>query len=199
MGRARDLANILSSSGNVALDSEMGLSLITPTSIAASGGSGTISATGTVSFTSASAISLNGCFTSTYDSYRLVFSSLTASANVLLRLRWRKSGTDNSGATYYSGVHFTNWSGTAGVSTSSAGATSAAIIYLATGGGALSLDVSTPLTRPTVTGLGMATGPEDRGIYLSSYMNVTDTYDGVTFFPASGTIDGKLSVYGYRK
>lgn len=62
MGRARDIANVLSSSTNIALDSELGLSLITPTSVATSGGSSTISATGAVSFTSASAISLNGCF-----------------------------------------------------------------------------------------------------------------------------------------
>jgi hypothetical protein len=184
MTKARDNAN-----------GGFGLVLVKPSSVVG----GTDNGKGTVSFSAATTLSLNGIFTSTYDSYRMVFTSLTASANVLLRLRWRKSGSDNSGATYYSGVHFTNWSGTAGVSTSSAGATSAAIIYLATGGGTLSLDINTPLSRPTVTGLGMATGPEDRGIYLSSYMNVTDTYDGVTFFPASGNITGALSVYGYNK
>jgi len=41
-----------------------GLVQITPTSIAVTGGSGSISATGAVSFTSASAISLNGVFSS---------------------------------------------------------------------------------------------------------------------------------------
>jgi len=33
MGRARDIANVLSSSTNIALDSELGLSLITPKTI----------------------------------------------------------------------------------------------------------------------------------------------------------------------
>ena len=101
MGRARDLANILSSSGNVALDSEMGLSLITPTSVATTGGSNSISTTGAVSFTSASAISLNDVFSSTYDRYKIIINQTGASVtNGQLQMRLRVAGSDNSATNY---------------------------------------------------------------------------------------------------
>ena len=99
MGRARDIANVLSSSTNIALDSELGLSLITPTSITATGGSGSI-LTNAVSFTSASAISLNGCFSSTYENYRVMFQVSGTSANSNISFRMRSSGTDESGNNY---------------------------------------------------------------------------------------------------
>jgi hypothetical protein len=175
-----------------------GLIQVVPTSVAVGSGSGSVNSGGAVTFSGASSISINSCFTSTYDAYKIVFSSIVGSANALLRLRWRKSGTDNTGATYYSAVHFTNWSGVAGVSTSSAAATSSAILSLPTTQGSLSLEVYSPLSRPKVTGLGVAAGPEDRGVYISAYMNNTDTYDGITFFPASGTIDGTVRIYGYK-
>ena len=103
MGRARDIANVLSSSTNIALDSELGLSLITPTSITATGGSATssISSTGTVSFTSASAISLNGVFSATYENYRVIFKGSLTTGSQDLKLRLRSSGSDNSTSNYF--------------------------------------------------------------------------------------------------
>ena len=71
MGRARDIANVLSSSTNIALDSELGLSLITPTSVAVTGGSASISSSGVVSFSAASLVSLNDIFSATYTNYRI--------------------------------------------------------------------------------------------------------------------------------
>ena len=105
MGRARDLANILSSSGNVALDSELGLSLITPTSIATTGGSATssISSTGAVSFTSASAISLNGVFSSAYENYKIVINITGVSTQMDILMRLNNNGTDNTSGIYSRG------------------------------------------------------------------------------------------------
>ena len=154
----------------------------------------------TTSFSAVASHSLaTNTFSSTYTNYRIVFDYIYGSANVLLRLRFRKAGTDNTSSVYYSGVHFTNWSGVAGVSTSSAAATSSAILSLATTTGNLVLDISQPLVRPLVTGQGMQAGPEDRGVYLSAYINASDTFDSLTLFPASGTITGSYSVYGLNK
>jgi hypothetical protein len=175
-----------------------GLVQIVPTSIATTGGSGSISATGAISFTSASAINLNGCFTSSYDNYKIIFNSIIGSVNAILRLRYRKSGTDNTSSVYYSGSFYATWTGTTGVWTSSAAASSSALGYVATTQGNYILDISNPLTRPLLSGSGMGAGPEDRGFFTSAYINSSDTFDGFTLFPASGTITGTARVYGYK-
>jgi hypothetical protein len=154
----------------------------------------------TTSFSAVASHSLaTNTFSSTYTNYRIVFDYIYGSANALLRLRYRKAGTDNTSSIYYSGVGFTNWSGVAGVSTSSAAATSSAILSLATTTGNLILDISQPLVRPLLTGMAMQAGPEDRGVYISAYINGSDTFDSLTLFPASGTITGSYSVYGLNK
>ena len=154
----------------------------------------------TTSFSAVASHSLAAStFTSTYTNYRIVFDYIYGSANALLRLRYRKAGTDNTSSIYYSGVGFTNWSGVAGVSTSSAAATSSAILSLSTVTGSLTLDISQPLVRPLLTGMAMQAGPEDRGVYISAYINGSDTFDSLTLFPASGTITGSYSVYGLNK
>jgi hypothetical protein len=90
-----------------------GLVQITPTSIAATGGSGSISSTGAVSFTSASAISLNGCFTSSYQNYRIlyIFAPSTSQSHTL---RLRLNGTDASGSNYNTKGLFSGTTGSVG-------------------------------------------------------------------------------------
>ena len=202
MGRARDLANILSSSGNVALDSELGLSLITPTSIAVTSGSGSISATGTVSFTSASAISLNGCFTSAYDNYKIIISCKTGSSVDQMLMRLRASATDNTTSNYYYSTFGLD--------------TSAASIALAKGDpqsyfriGATGSDTSitevllsepftsnkTSYTQNSSLGYGTNEGHFDVG---GGFFSGTNVFDGFTFYMASLTLTGTIRVYGYR-
>jgi hypothetical protein len=80
----------LASTGAVAVNGAMtgaGLDLITPTSIAYSGGSASVSG-GAVTFSAASTVSVNNCFSSTYDNYRIVFrGSQSAASNLEAMLR----------------------------------------------------------------------------------------------------------------
>ena len=111
MGRARDISKVFSTGTALATDTEVsttyqtkaaaGLTLLTPTSIVATGGSATssISSTGTVSFTSASTISLNDVFSTTYDNYRIIFRSTTSTTGQI-KLRLRVSGSDNTTSNY---------------------------------------------------------------------------------------------------
>lgn len=185
MTKARDLAN-----------GGFGLVLIKPSSVV----NGTDNGKGTVSFSAQSTVSLNNVFNSTYDSYRVVFNNIIhSSGNVLLRLRWRKAGSDNSSSIYYSSIHDITWTGVAGAGSSQAASTSAAPYNLASTFGSLVIDVNNPLVRPMFTGLGTAAGPLDRGSLTNGFINGSDTFDGFTFFPASGTITGTVSVYGYNK
>ena len=199
MGRARDLANILSSSGNVALDSEMGLALITPTSIAATGGSGSISTTGTVSFTSASAISLNGCFSNNYQNYRIVLSSShSASSYVSYSIRMRGSGTDNTSNYINNIIYSTNG---AGPSRTYSSATSALFSVSGDIRTFTNVDFSRPFeaeeTAINSNYAGWASSNNEVGISQILHNDGT-SYDGFTIFPGSGTITGTVRVYGYR-
>lgn len=81
-----------------------GLILLTPTSVTAagSGSSATINANGSVSFSTANSISLNGVFSADYDNYRIVVrNTTTTGTNGTLKFRMRLNGTDNSTASSY--------------------------------------------------------------------------------------------------
>ncbi len=197
MGRARDLANILSSSGNVALDSEMGLSLITPTSIAATSGSGTISATGTVSFTSASAISLNGCFTSTYDNYYLSI-KFTPSTAITATIRFRTNGTDNSSSTYK--YIMKNFSSAASDETYISRTGTSSELNRETGTTQISWEgvLRNPMIA-TQTLLNL-TGTGSVGNYFLNATGFDNTtlFDGFSLIASTGNITGTIRVYGYK-
>ena len=206
MGRARDIANVLSSSTNIALDSELGLSLITPTSITATGGSATIFSSGGVSFSSASAISLNGVFSSTYENYRLVFNTSNFSASDALTFRLRASGSDYS-STNYSISGTRNYSNTATISALNAsGQTSIAMGSTNSGAGdrcGITVDIFKPFTNYTnkVMNISVA-GQDSSGFYNRNQVGLVDggtyIFDGFSFIIASGNMTGTLRVYGYR-
>ena len=201
MGRARDIANVLSSSTNIALDSELGLSLITPTSVTATGGSGSISATGTVSLTSASAISLDGCFSATYNNYRVIFNyTPSASAGTFFYFR-NGSGNITTSNYFYkgsslssvsSGVTWTN--DTFGRST-----TSAVIDFSNANRSSVILDISDAFS----SSLNKVINIKNSDIYADAkswnaafQSNASAT--GFNFTMGSGTMTGTISVYGYR-
>jgi hypothetical protein len=198
MGRARDLANILSSSGNVALDSELGLSLITPTSIAVTGGSGSISSGGGISFTSASAISLNGCFSATYDNYKILI-DLTGSETNGASIRLRASGTDSASAYSRQYVYADNTSPLYGRVTSQS--SWGAIDYTSTTRSSVSYDIFNPfLTRVTsMSGVANTKYPTVQTIPINAYGHDTgNSYDGISLIASGGNITGTIRVYGYR-
>jgi hypothetical protein len=93
-------------------DNAPGMKLIVPSSVAVGSGSGSIATQGTVTFSGASSISLNGCFSSTYDNYQIVISIDANSAISDNYLRMRASGTDNSESQYRYGGNLRNWAGT---------------------------------------------------------------------------------------
>ncbi len=206
MGRARDLANILSSSGNVALDSEMGLSLITPTSIAATGGSATssISATGTVTFSGASSISLNGIFSSTYKNYRLQINQSSGSTNASLKLRLRSGSTDDSGGNYaYAGLYTRSDSAAITSYRDAIGQTSFALgDFNSSRPTIVDIDIYNPQVATQTTTRVSCSNPDTSNTIFHflnmGYHNQATSYDAASIITTSGTITGTVSVYGYR-
>jgi hypothetical protein len=209
MARSRDISKVLSSNTTLATDAEVaatyqtkaatGLTLLTPTSIANTGGSSSIGATGVVSFTSASAISLNDVFSTTYDNYKIMMniSSANSTANLLMRLR--VSGSDNTGSTTYQRTGY--YSTTTTISTSYE-----AISYWFLGNlnNGVSQKIPMEIFDPfkTIATTAYSTMfQQTTNISMGINMTHIDStsFTGFTLYPSTGTFTGTVSVYGYNK
>lgn len=156
----------------------------------------------TQTFSAATTVSVNNCFSTTYDNYRILVAVSSSTSN--LNIRMRSSGTDNSSSNYYfNGPEMSTSSVTSPSAARSIGLQNYAItgIY-GTGPGYASIDIYAPYLaqKTALTSSAITNGDTDLFQRLMSMlMNVTTAYDGFTIYPASNTITGSLSVYGYRK
>jgi len=183
----------------IAVDNAVGQISVIPTSVAGTGVA--VGAAGKVTFTTAATISVNGCFTSTYDNYLIEFNASASSTPNNLNLRFRLSGTDDSSANY--DQQGTN-SGGATVSAAQAlagtsiglEAVNASIhditfkvlapnLAQATRGDALARTTANPATA-------IATATAIRQFLFRS----STQFDGFTITASTGNITGTLRIYG---
>ena len=183
-----------------------GLVDITPTSVTVNSGSASVSSTGTISFTGATNVSVNGVFSSAYQNYRILINPTTSSANTSIQLRLRKAGVDYVGAQY-------NFGGAAhrdtGTSTAFVGQTqtSWSLCWVngpAAGAGSSggSVEIFNPYSdtyqKMVSTFRGNDTG-SGAGIFVGgSCFSGQLANDGFTLQVASGTFIGTIQVYGLR-
>ena len=149
------------------------------------------------SFTSATSVSVNNCFTSSYVNYVIFFntSGLTPAAAITMRLR--ASGADNSSANY-------NWSGlfityAAGTITGQFGALASSfnVGYSSISGASASITLRDPQTTAlTSFSSNSFNSTNDSNLYGGN-MTVTTAYDGFTLFFPTGGSTGTVKVYGY--
>lgn len=179
-----------------------GLIPVKPSTVAVGSGSAAISAKGTVTFTGASTVSLNGVFTTAYSHYMVVFSedSSTATGNPFY-CRFRTAGVDNTNANYYWGGTFTRISGVQGAHA---------------GNGSSVLQLGYIHTSPFTSGVLYITNPQkaifttfdfsffgqDSTGALSTIaagtFNLNTQFDGITFFPSAGNMTGSVTIYGFN-
>jgi hypothetical protein len=182
--------------------SKNGLILLTPTSIAYTGTSATISANGSVSFSACSVLSLNDVFTSNYDNYRVIIGPVTATTSAGILYRLRVSGSDNSTASSYvdeqlvaSGTDVTGsrYSRDSGyVARASSSSTPSGFI----------VDFYGPyLTQPTAwRSVSTEAFNSARIVDLAGTHNQSTAYDGFTLISNAGqNATGRVAVYGMRK
>jgi hypothetical protein len=142
-------------------------------------------------------VSINNCFSATYQNYLIIF-RLDRSAAGQLGARYRVSGTDASGANYNSQIVFAAGTGAGGITNTAQ--TSATVLGDAGGGDTNMgmLVVSNPAAAvPTYFTSNASYAGSTVALAGSAYHNVSTAYDGITFFPAAGTITGTIRVYGY--
>lgn len=177
-----------------------GLTSVIPTSVAGTGVS--VGAAGKVTFTAATAVSVNGCFTSTYDNYRVVIEVPTVSATVTLTGVLRAAGTDATAANYDLEV-------LQGTSATAAAAQAAAAASWGLNGGVtgtihdITLEIKKPfVAAPTYgTAFSMVTqNPQTApGVAVRGISHrLSTSYDGFTITPTGGTITGTIRIYGYN-
>jgi hypothetical protein len=178
-----------------------GLRMVVPTSVSVGSGSGSVDAIGNVTFSGASSISINSCFTSTYDNYRIIIDYIpSASTGFVSRYR---NTSDETAASYGNAVFFYRSNNTSGGEAANTSATYSYIMnQSANGYSALSIDVINPLKASYslmhILGTLGISSTDVKSVFGQTMLANTSTYSGVTFYPLSGTITGTIRVYGYK-
>ena len=151
----------------------------------------------TETFTSSSAVTFDGVFTSEYDNYRLV-GATTGSTPSPLDGKLRTAGVDNSNNNYYQ--QYIVGSSTSVYSARSGPETTGRFFY-----SDLFSWFAFDLMSPNLSARTGWVGSVQRGGAVSWDLVIrggsfadTTVFDGIKFAPASGTITGKMSIYGYR-
>jgi len=183
-------------------DNTPAMRMIVPSSVAVGSGSGSVGTSGAVTFSGASSVSLNDCFTSTYDNYRIVCHLTNTSTADGLNLRLRVSSADNTTSNYNGARVESNASASA--NRYFVGSTSFDVNATDDGGVAhgFVLDLQAPFATNRTVGQIISMGQDSGANYSSRsggyVFSATTSFTGFTIFPGSGTIAGTIRVYGYK-
>ena len=188
MTRARDVS------------SRGGLTQIIPTSLTVSGGSASVSANGGITVTGVSAITINNCFNSTFENYKMVINAYITVGAQPLYAQMTANGTPNTSTSwYYGGTYITH---SAGPTRAYSAATASA--QLAEGNDISSLNDLTfaypaQAKQTFVNSQWGSFGSTYNEIYSGSALHsVSTAFDGVKFTPNAGTFTGTIRIYGYN-
>lgn len=174
---------------------KQGLTAVIPTSVSGTGV--TVGADGKVSFSASSTVTINGCFTGTYENYLLVFTG-TSSASAFIRIQLALSGT--AAATNYDVQELYGSSTTAGASRS----TAATQFQISSGGNTCHF-VETKVLGPALAAatqfFAAGNSYDPSGFTSFTYTNggahrTATAYDGVVFTPNTGTLTGSVRIFG---
>ena len=174
-------------------DNQPGMKLIVPSSVAVGSGTGSVSTSGAVSFSSASSVSINDCFSSTYDNYRILINATSLTGT--MTMRYRVSGADSSAASYKMDLYGTAlWTSSTYSGYQESGSTNFNALAESSPS-SISLDMLNPFATQK-TFLHGQTSQNDRG---RSYQGIFDATTSFTGFTILGTsITGNIRVYGYK-
>lgn len=168
----------------------------------AAAATGALSLISSTTYSASSAHSVNDVFSATYDNYLILVNVDSASTGASLNMRLRVSGSDNSSSNYYWVYYGISATSTALDPGNSGGlATLWNIAYNDdTNGSTATINIRNPYASLVTSFNNSYTGIEDNNVYPyhgGGRTSVTTSYTGFTIFPTSGTITGKVRVYGY--
>lgn len=154
------------------------------------------------SFGPVSTVSVDDCFSADYDDYKIIVLLTATTTGSQARMRMRAAGVDAATSYRYANVRGAFDGATLGCDYST-GVTEAAfyLFGVTTTGGFATLDVMSPaLASYTYAAALSANGvPAGPARYMTGFLNDSVSYDGFSLLLDSGTITGKVRVYGYKK
>lgn len=180
-----------------------GLVVMTPTSVATSGGSASINADGSVSFSSAYDVTLNGVFNSSYDNYMLSivsYANTTGAYNYAVRLR--SSGSDIATGYTHQVLSAFNGSISAGIGASQSFLRLGEIASTYWCGHTVYIFGPKTNSITSVRSLDINSENSKRIYDCAAYLNASTSCDGFKFGVegfSSSTITGSITVFGFNK
>jgi hypothetical protein len=152
------------------------------------------------SFTSASAVSVNNCFSSTYKNYKIILNFSAQSDSHEIRLRLRASGSDSTATSYSYKVMASSSAEDAVWSSQARGRTqNIAIIY--TNASRIRsgyIEIQNPQqSLKTFLEYHFSNDLGDVGLGSSAF-DATTSFDGFSIIASAGNFTGTLIIYGYR-
>lgn len=140
-------------------------------------------------------VSVNGCFTSTYAHYRIVFGGTGNTAATAYSFRLRASGADNTSSTYYASRMVVGTS--TGTFTSDL---TSSFTSLSNGSTTDGLSIIADFVNPQAAAKTAVTANMAREniAYFGGIFNATTQFDGFSLIASAGTLTGTVRVYGYK-
>jgi hypothetical protein len=139
-----------------------------------------------------------GCFSTTYDFYRVMFTNLTQTVAGQPGFKFLAGSTPSSTGYYYGGVYRLYTGGGADETGANTGYFPIASTST-TAPSSLVIDIMNPFlgVRTTYTGLK---NNHDAGVYITGYHNVATSYTGLQISVITGgNLTGDCTIFGYRK
>jgi hypothetical protein len=175
-----------------------------PSSVAGTGVSFS-STTGVVTFTNATSVSVNGCFTSAFANYRINWDIPTTSATLNITMQLRASGT-NAATGYDRLVNGGTGAVAAPTMANNLNQTSWQVAAASTSQHHSALELWRPAvavgTVGLLTGNGLTNPPTAASTFATQQSNLfhrtATAYDGFTLTPSTGNFTGTLRIQGYN-
>lgn len=151
--------------------------------------------------TTSSAQQINNCFTSTYDNYRIIFAGIGSTAgNDFVNAQLVDGTSPVSTGIYY---HSYAYSGTSAMTTGFQASQAQWRVGLIGDTATLfTWDLFNPQAAAKTVGTSSYMSSATNDFFNGNngqMVNNTTQYEGIYFFPGSGTWSGTITVYGYRK
>lgn len=163
---------------------------------------GALILTGSADFTTSSAVNINNCFSATYLNYLVLINITAVSATDSdLSVRLRVGGADNTSANYFDNTFQNNGSSAGGNRVNSATSwgfgnmASSKATQLAAQ--ATFYDPFSSITTKVLSHSNRWNSSDNNQFIMANEHRVSSSFDGVSFIPSSGTISGKIRIYGY--
>jgi hypothetical protein len=169
---------------------------------ATAGGGGSLIYVTTNTFSASSSVTIDNCFTSTYNNYFIVLENVTiaSGSDVRLRTRLRASGSSDTTSNYRDGRRGQSTAGSfdQNLATTTAWSYMGNVDSNASGGPNNSQIVLYSPQAANQTAYTAVVATSDAIQFSGGTFRATTQFDGIEIYPDSSTISGKIKIYGIK-